>query len=109
MSGGDVSFDMDSDDDEENSYPSPANYLQDMRYNPEAALAEKDLESNQDDQIRNALASLDDRSRDIIQRRWLNDDKPTLHDLAEEYGVSAERIRQIEKKALGLMKTSIAA
>ncbi|MDX5151923.1 MAG: sigma factor-like helix-turn-helix DNA-binding protein, partial [Acidiferrobacterales bacterium] len=54
-------------------------------------------------------ASLDDRSRDIIQRRWLNEDKPTLHDLAKEYGVSAERIRQIEKKALGLMKTNIVA
>jgi len=109
MSGGDVSFDMDSDDDEDNAYPAPANYLQDMRYNPEIALAEKDQDSNQDDQIRSALANLDDRSRDIIQRRWLDDEKPTLHDLAEEYGVSAERIRQIEKKALGLMKSSIAA
>jgi len=86
-----------------------SNYLHDMRYNPEAVLVEKTQEESQTTQISEALAGLDDRSRDIIQRRWLNDDKPTLHELAEEYGVSAERIRQIEKKALGLMKNSMAA
>jgi len=109
MSGGDVAFDMDSDDDDDNAYAAPSNYLHDMRYNPESVLVEKTQEQNQTTQISEALASLDDRSRDIIQRRWLNDDKPTLHELAEEYGVSAERIRQIEKKALGLMKNSMAA
>jgi RNA polymerase sigma-32 factor len=109
MSGGDVSFDIDNDDDEDNAHPAPSNYLQDMRYNPESALVEKDQEQTQTAQISEALASLDERSRDIIQRRWLNDDKPTLHDLADEYGVSAERIRQIEKKALGVMKNSMVA
>jgi RNA polymerase sigma-32 factor len=52
---------------------------------------------------------LDERSRNIIRRRWLDDDKSTLHELAAEYGVSAERIRQIEKKALGVMKNKLVA
>ena len=104
MGGGDVSFDSDNDDDEDAVHPAPANYLQDMRYNPEAALAAKDQVNDDSDQILNALENLDERSRDIIQRRFLAEDKPTLHDLAEEYGVSAERIRQIEKKALSAMK-----
>jgi len=104
MGGGDVSFDSDNNDDEDAVHPAPANYLQDMRYNPEAVLAAKDQVDDNSDQILNALENLDERSRDIIQRRFLAEDKPTLHDLAEEYGVSAERIRQIEKKALSAMK-----
>ncbi len=56
-----------------------------------------------------ALTALDARSRDIIKRRWLDEDKPTLHELAREYGVSAERIRQIEKKALTTMRSSLVA
>jgi len=59
--------------------------------------------------FRNALAKLDSRSRDIIQRRWLDEEKPTLHELAREYGISAERIRQIEAKALAHMKNALAA
>jgi RNA polymerase sigma-32 factor len=110
MSGGDVAFDVDQDDDDDHVHPAPASYLQDMRYNPEAALTEKDQANEQEGQLRQALASLDERSRDIIQRRWLNEDnKPTLHELADEYGVSAERIRQIEKKALGSMKHVLVA
>jgi RNA polymerase sigma-32 factor len=55
------------------------------------------------------LTALDERSRDIIKRRWLDEDKPTLHELAKEYGVSAERIRQIEQKALVSMKNKLVA
>ena len=110
MSGGDVAFDIDQDDDEDNIHPAPASYLQDMRYNPESALTDKDQAVEQETQLRQALQSLDERSRDIIQRRWLNEEnKPTLHELADEYGVSAERIRQIEKKALGSMKNVLVA
>ncbi len=109
MSGGDIAFDNDNDDDEDSVHLAPSNYLQDMRYNPEVTLAEKDQLSSQNNQIKSALDSLDDRSRDIVQRRWLNEDKPTLHELADEYGVSAERIRQIEKKALGVMKNCMVA
>ena len=79
-------------------------------YNPESALTDKDQAVEQETQLRQALQSLDERSRDIIQRRWLNEEnKPTLHELADEYGVSAERIRQIEKKALGSMKNVLVA
>jgi RNA polymerase sigma-32 factor len=56
-----------------------------------------------------ALESLDDRSRDILQRRWLNETKDTLHELADEYGVSAERIRQIEAAAMKRLRSTLAA
>ncbi len=104
MSYPDVSFDAHEDADDEEYRASPAGYLQDMRYNPEMLLSRADTEASQHNQLQTALVALDDRSRDIIKRRWLSTDKPTLHELAAEYGVSAERIRQIEKKALDTMK-----
>jgi RNA polymerase sigma-32 factor len=109
MSGADVSFDGDNADDEDNFRATPAGYLQDMRYNPEALATAADVEASQHANLATALTALDDRSRDIIKRRWLNEDKPTLHELAKEYGVSAERIRQIEKKALASMKNKLVA
>lgn len=104
----DTPFDAPTDDDEI-FQASPAGYLQDMRYNPEELVIGKNNESDQKEQIGVALALLDERSRDIIKRRWLDEDKPTLHKLAAEYNISAERIRQIEKKALSLMKDNIVA
>jgi len=104
----DVTFDGGSDDDDEFT-ASPAAYLPDMRYNPERLATAADSDINQREQLEQALNDLDERSRDIIQRRWLAEAKPTLHDLAAEYGVSAERIRQIEKKALEKMKGVLAA
>ena len=109
MSGADVSFDGDNADDEDNFRATPAGYLQDMRYNPEALATAADVEASQHANLATALTALDDRSRDIIKRRWLDEDKPTLHELAKEYGVSAERIRQIEKKALVSMKNKLVA
>ena len=110
MTGTDIAFDMDNDSDDDTAYIAPAGYLQDMRYNPESLASVADQKSSRQEQLQDALASLDERSRDIVMRRWLDEDnKPTLHDLAEEYGVSAERIRQIEKKALGTMKNVLAA
>jgi RNA polymerase sigma-32 factor len=109
MSGADVSFDGDNADDEDNFRATPAGYLQDMRYNPEALATAADVEASQHANLATALTALDDRSRDIIKRRWLDEDKPTLHELAKEYGVSAERIRQIEKKALVSMKNELVA
>lgn len=108
LSSTDVAFDgIDSDDDEFNA--APANYLPDMRYNPEQiAIAEQTSENN-NDSLHSALSSLDDRSRDILQRRWLNEEKATLHELADEYQVSAERIRQIEKRAMEKMKDYMVA
>ena len=84
-------------------------YLQDMRYNPEVVATRSDQETSREEQLGTALSSLDQRSRDIIQRRWLADEKPTLHELADEYGISAERVRQIEAKALTVMKDKLLA
>ncbi|MHB8744530.1 MAG: RNA polymerase sigma factor RpoH [Sulfuricaulis sp.] len=108
MSHADVPFETDNDADEESYHVAPAGYLQDMRYNPEVLAAQSDQEDARQSQLREALTSLDSRSRDIIQRRWLDEKKPTLHELADEYGISAERIRQIEMKALDVMKGALA-
>jgi len=109
MSNADVAFDADNDSDDDSFHAAPAGYLQDMRYNPEVLATQSDQEDLRQTQLRSALTSLDARSRDIIQRRWLDEDKPTLHELADEYGISAERIRQIEMKALDVMKDALEA
>jgi RNA polymerase sigma-32 factor len=72
-------------------------------------VADADQADNQLDTLSNALQKLDERSRDIIQRRWLNEEKATLQDLADEYGVSAERIRQVEANAMKKMRGLFAA
>ena len=107
MTNADVPFDAHDDADDDEFHASPAGYLKDMRYNPESLYAESTGEQARGRQLSSALADLDPRSRAIIQRRWLDEDKPTLHELAHEYGVSAERIRQIEKKALTHMKEAL--
>ncbi len=108
LTGKDVAFDFGSDDNDEFS-ASPAGYLPDNKYNPEQI-----VENNSEIDSRNALLSsaigtLDDRSKDILQRRWLNEKKATLTELANEYGVSAERIRQIEKVAMAKIKNQLQA
>ena len=100
LSGSDVAFDTLVDQDEEDSYLAPSQHLGDSRFDPEVVLSGSERETERHEQLTLALAQLDDRSKDIVTRRWLSDDKLTLHDLAAEYGVSAERIRQIEAKAL---------
>ena len=109
MSNADVAFDADNDADDDSFHAAPAGYLQDMRYNPEVLATQSDQDDLRQTQLRSALTSLDARSRDIIQRRWLDEKKPTLHELADEYGISAERIRQIEMKALDVMKDALEA
>jgi len=109
LSGIDVPFDG-ADDNDDSPVLAPSNYLADNRYAPDRILDREDSTDTQRDQVAHALDALDPRSKDIIQRRWLNEDqKTTLHELAGEYGVSAERIRQIESRALAKMKTSLAA
>jgi len=100
----DAGFDADEDD-EESAYVAPAHYLEDNRYDPAVRLEESNWEESNVNGLESAMQKLDDRSRTILQRRWLNDDKATLHDLAAEYGVSAERIRQLEKNAMNKVKT----
>jgi RNA polymerase sigma-32 factor len=110
LSGADVSLEPTSDDEEERF--APIAYLADHSAEPSAQLERKDQDRLHSEGLRDALAKLDDRSRDIVRRRWLAEDgeeTPTLHELAAEYGVSAERIRQIEAKAMQKMKTQLAA
>jgi RNA polymerase sigma-32 factor len=103
-----VDVPFDADDNDEEFHAAPAGYLQDMRYNPEVLVTRSNQETARDEKLAGALAKLDRRARDIVRRRWLAEEKPTLHELAREYGVSAERIRQIEEKALAAMKNLIA-
>lgn len=110
MTGHDTSFDPYlENDDGDNSHFAPAAYLVDMRGDPEAVLEESDWDTHNNDKLQHALARLDERSRDILQRRWLVDDKATLQDLADKYGVSAERIRQLEKSAMEKLKVVMEA
>ena len=110
LSGRDIGFDAPTDEDDDHAPPSPAMYLIDSNDDPSLAYERADHEDNQLELLKDGLAELDARSRDIIKRRWLDDsNKATLQELADEYGVSAERIRQIEANALKKMKALFAA
>jgi len=108
LSGRDVGFEAPVDADED-AKPAPAAFLVDDGADPYDSVSDADQSDNQLETLSAALEKLDDRSRDIIQRRWLNDDKATLQDLADEYGVSAERIRQVEANAMKKMRGLFAA
>jgi RNA polymerase sigma-32 factor len=107
MSGHDITFDAPDDDDENTHSFAPANYLQDMSQDPARVIEAGDLADHAHEQLSTALIKLDDRSRDIIQQRWLTDDKVTLHQLADKYQVSAERIRQLENNAIKKLKLAM--
>ena len=110
LSGRDVGFDLPDDADEDHGPPAPASYLMAGEADPAAAYEAADSEADQLEVLREGMASLDARSRDIIKRRWLDpESKVTLQELADEYGVSAERIRQVEANALKKMKALFAA
>ena len=96
------------DNNDEDSAFAPAGYLENPEPGPEQEVELAQDEGLDQQHLRAALDSLDGRSREIIRRRWLSDNKSTLHELAEEFGVSAERIRQLEKAALGKMRLAIA-
>jgi RNA polymerase sigma-32 factor len=103
LSGRDIAMEGSAEEDDESF--APIAYLADPAEEPSEALANRELERLQDEGLKQALAQLDERSRRIIERRWLaNGEAATLHELADEYGVSAERIRQIEAKAMQKMK-----
>ncbi len=105
----DMSFDMGMDDDDEQAYQSPSLTLASSRPSPELLLEQMDNEEQTQHKLMQALESLDERSRQIVTQRWLADNKATLHELADEYGVSAERIRQIEKNAFNKIKAQFVA
>jgi RNA polymerase sigma-32 factor len=104
----DIGFDPATDEDDDSAYLAPANSLMSNTPSPEATLLTQDTEHNNHEMLGSALQNLDDRSKAIVTRRWLSEPKATLHELADEYGVSAERIRQIESNAFKAIKTSFA-
>ena len=101
LSGSDVSYDPMEEDD-----VSPSTYLTDDM-DPLVKLESEDQSSNDISKLKNAIHKLDDRSKDIIQQRYLLDNKSTLDDLSKKYNISKERVRQIENKSLNLIKDSI--
>ena len=110
LSAYDAAFDADSDEDDDTAFYAPANYLEDHRYNPAKQVESADWSDDNASRLHEALGALDERSQVILQRRWLNEDsKSTLHELAAEFGVSAERIRQLEKNAMNKIKVSLSA
>ena len=106
----DAAFESQNDDDDDSNAPvAPALYLEDNRYDPARLVEDEDWEEQSTSALHNAMGALDDRSRNILQRRWLDEDKSTLHELAAEYNVSAERIRQLEKNAMEKIKVAMAS
>ena len=104
LSSNDASFDAPVVSDNDDEMMSPSQYIEDKTYDPEIIVSKAEADDLNHNELSDALKMLDDRSKDILQRRYLADSKATLHDLADEYGVSAERIRQIENGALKKLK-----
>ena len=109
LSARDAGFDASADDDDETAYQAPALYLEDRDADPALLVEDADWESDSQTRLATALSELDERSQDIIRQRWLSDAKSTLHDLAATYGVSAERIRQLEQNAMKKVRTFLEA
>ncbi len=105
----DMDFNMSGDDDDDAAYLAPENTLVSSIASPELILEASDSEAWDSHQLNEAMEQLDDRSKTIVKRRWLSDTKATLHELADEYGVSAERIRQIESNAFKTIKATFLA
>lgn len=104
----DLSFDPVPDADDDEGY-GPAAYLPAADADPAEKVADDEWERDTSAHLANAIEALDPRSRDIVRRRWMADEKATLHDLADEYGVSAERVRQIEAAAFRKLRGTLAA
>ena len=109
MHGHDSAFDAPVGSSEDRISLAPSDTLYQEQDDPSAILEKEDGRSNSHDNLASGMEILDDRSRAILQRRWLQEEKSTLHELADEYGVSAERIRQIEKAAMKKIKTHLVA
>jgi RNA polymerase sigma-32 factor len=110
LSGLDIGFDLTAaDDDEDSHHFAPAAYLTDESNDPARVAEEADWSGETSSNLSIAMEQLDTRSRTILEERWLTDDKSTLHELASRYDVSAERIRQLEKNAIGKLKKSMLA
>ena len=103
----DATFDAPVDDDEDSIAYSPSLYLESKGADPAEQIENENFEGDNNVRLAAAVNNLDERSQAILQRRWLDDTKATLHQLAAEYGVSAERIRQLEKNAMKKVRLSM--
>ena len=101
----DEAFDPLSDDDDD--FASPSRYLEDHESNPADIVEFQRKVTGEQQQLQNAFKILDERAQEIIRRRWLTDQKSTLHELADEFGISAERIRQLEQNAIKKLRSNI--
>lgn len=109
MSGYDTSFDAEADSDDDTAYRAPAYYLEDQSSDLATGVEDDQWGEITSQSLHSAMSGLDERSKDILQSRWLTDDKATLHELADRYSVSAERIRQLEKNAMNKIKVQMQA
>jgi RNA polymerase sigma-32 factor len=110
LSGHDIGFDLTaSDDDEDSRHFAPAAYLTDESNDPALTVEQNEWSSTNTSSLIEALKTLDERSRIILEERWLTDDKSTLHELAARFEISAERIRQLENNAIGKLKKTMLA
>lgn len=109
MASYDTAFDIDSDSDDDASYKAPAYYLEDQASDLATNVEEDEWEEITNNSLHSAMSELDDRSKDILNSRWLSENKATLHELADRYGISAERVRQLEKNAMNKIKAKMAA
>ncbi|MFT6092380.1 MAG: RNA polymerase sigma-32 factor [Pseudohongiellaceae bacterium] len=109
MSGYDTSFDAEPDSDDDAVYRAPAYYLEDQSSDLATGVEDDQWGEITSQSLHSAMSGLDERSKDILQSRWLTDDKATLHELADRYSVSAERIRQLEKNAMNKIKAQMQA
>jgi RNA polymerase sigma-32 factor len=103
----DMSFDMSADESDEDNASAPVNYLQQHGADPAEILENADWGGHEQDLLAEAMSTLDERSLDILSSRWLVEKKATLHELAERYNVSAERIRQLEQNAMKKLKAAV--
>lgn len=108
LAGADMAFDGAPSDDEEHNF-SPAQYLPSPNPDPAEIVETDDWQSQATNRLQAALGKLDERSQEILRARWLADKKETLQTLAKRYGISAERIRQIEQRAIGALRTELTA
>jgi RNA polymerase sigma-32 factor len=108
LSARDMSFDPTPESDDDETY-SPAMYLPASNADPAIEVEQEEWKEDSADRLGVALEKLDERSRNILKRRWMTDDKATLHELADEYGISAERVRQVESNAISKLKGLMAA
>jgi len=109
LSSRDLAYDMSADSDDDDAWQAPQAYLEDHSADPALMVESSDWQQDSEKRLHEALSALDERSRDILAQRWLAEEKATLHELAAQYEVSAERIRQLEQNAMKKLRSAIAA